>query len=183
MTDSREAIRRAAGQLFAERGYAAVTIREIAARAGVSPALVIKLHGSKAELYAEVGPGDLRLGELGVPPEHLGRAMVLFVLNRRRRGDPEPWCALVGGVRDAPSAEAGAAHLADAVQAVIELIGDTTDGHPHASAIICQMIGLAEGLRVLDLFPTETASSDDVVAMFAPGLQAQVDACRSPDRR
>lgn len=36
--------------LFAERGYADVTIRQIAAAAGVSPALVIHHYGSKEKL-------------------------------------------------------------------------------------------------------------------------------------
>ena len=46
------AIRIAAMELFAERGYADVTIRQIAAAAGVSPALVIHHYGSKDKLRA-----------------------------------------------------------------------------------------------------------------------------------
>lgn len=45
-------IRIAAMQLFAERGYADVTIRQIAAAAGVSAALVIHHYGSKEQLRA-----------------------------------------------------------------------------------------------------------------------------------
>ena len=39
-------------RLFAERGYADVTIRQIASAAGVSPALVIHHYGSKERLRA-----------------------------------------------------------------------------------------------------------------------------------
>jgi AcrR family transcriptional regulator len=46
------AIRIAATGLFAERGYADVTIRQVAAAAGVSPALVIHHYGSKENLRA-----------------------------------------------------------------------------------------------------------------------------------
>jgi AcrR family transcriptional regulator len=46
------AIRIAAMDLFAERGYAGVTVRQIAAAAGVSPALVIHHYGSKEKLRA-----------------------------------------------------------------------------------------------------------------------------------
>jgi TetR/AcrR family transcriptional regulator, regulator of cefoperazone and chloramphenicol sensitivity len=46
------AIRIAAMELFAERGYAEVTVRQIAAAAGVSPALVIHHYGSKENLRA-----------------------------------------------------------------------------------------------------------------------------------
>ena len=46
------AIRIAAMELFANRGYAGVTVRQIAAAAGVSPALVIHHYGSKDKLRA-----------------------------------------------------------------------------------------------------------------------------------
>jgi TetR/AcrR family transcriptional regulator, regulator of cefoperazone and chloramphenicol sensitivity len=47
-------IREAAMRLFAERGQAAVTIRDIAADAGVSPSLVIHHYGSKERLKQAV---------------------------------------------------------------------------------------------------------------------------------
>jgi TetR/AcrR family transcriptional regulator, regulator of cefoperazone and chloramphenicol sensitivity len=49
---SAAAIRIAAMRLFAERGYADVTVRQIASAAGVSPALVIHHYGSKERLRA-----------------------------------------------------------------------------------------------------------------------------------
>lgn len=48
------AIRVVATELFAEQGYAAVTVRQIAAAAGVSPALVIHHYGSKEQLRAVI---------------------------------------------------------------------------------------------------------------------------------
>ncbi len=69
-------IRNAAMRLFAERGAAAVTIRQIAVAAGVSPGLVIHHYGSKGGLkdavdrsavaFFEEMIGDLaRIGEAG----------------------------------------------------------------------------------------------------------------------
>ncbi len=51
---ARATIRNAALQLFADRGPDAVTLRQIATRAGVSPALVVHHFGSKDGLRAEV---------------------------------------------------------------------------------------------------------------------------------
>src|ERR1019366_10577616 len=48
------AIRETAMRLFAQRGAAAVTIRQIAAEAGVSPSLVIHHYGSKEGLREAV---------------------------------------------------------------------------------------------------------------------------------
>jgi len=53
---TRTAIVAAARSLFAERGYKAVTIRQIAKEAGLSPAMVMKVVGSKAELFAVATP-------------------------------------------------------------------------------------------------------------------------------
>ena len=51
---ARATIRNVALRLFAERGHDAVTIREIASAAGVSPALVVHHFGSKDGLRAAV---------------------------------------------------------------------------------------------------------------------------------
>ena len=51
---ARATIRNAALRLFADRGPDAVTVREIAKQAGVSPALVLHHFGSKDGLRAEV---------------------------------------------------------------------------------------------------------------------------------
>ncbi len=51
---ARASIRNAALRLFADRGPDAVTVREIATQAGISPALVLHHFGSKDGLRAEV---------------------------------------------------------------------------------------------------------------------------------
>ena len=51
---ARATIRNAALRLFADRGHDAVTVREIATQAGVSPALVLHHFGSKDGLRTEV---------------------------------------------------------------------------------------------------------------------------------
>lgn len=48
---TKHAILRAAQTLFATRGYAEAGVRDIAASAGVNPALIARYYGSKLELF------------------------------------------------------------------------------------------------------------------------------------
>ena len=50
---TREAIARAAGQLFERHGYTGTSVRAVAAEAGVDPALVIRHFGSKEKLFLD----------------------------------------------------------------------------------------------------------------------------------
>lgn len=78
---SRDAIRAAAERLFTERGYAATTVRDIAAEAEVDPALVIRHFTGKESLFLQtmqlaLEPAALLEG----PLEHLGEAFIRFLL-------------------------------------------------------------------------------------------------------
>jgi AcrR family transcriptional regulator len=48
---SRDALLKAAQQLFGQRGFEATTIRDVGERAGVDHALIARYFGSKADLY------------------------------------------------------------------------------------------------------------------------------------
>ncbi|WP_249352223.1 TetR/AcrR family transcriptional regulator [Nocardiopsis akebiae] len=154
-----------------------MTVRGIAA-AGVSPALVIKHHGSKAELFKEVVPHDLPLAELDLPRSAIGRALVRKVLARREHGAPEGWLATTAHVRESPDPDRSRAEVrANLLDSVGALLGDTTPGRRYASAVSCQMPGLAEGVRVLGVFPEEETSREELPELYAPLIQQQVDAC------
>lgn len=53
-TATPDAIRRAATTLFAERGFSATSLRDIADMAGSDPAVVVRQFGSKEKLFLEV---------------------------------------------------------------------------------------------------------------------------------
>lgn len=65
---TRQALRDAATELFAERGYDRTTVRDIAMRAGVNQALLFRYFGSKEALFEEATSGhslrDTEPGEL-----------------------------------------------------------------------------------------------------------------------
>jgi TetR/AcrR family transcriptional regulator, regulator of cefoperazone and chloramphenicol sensitivity len=94
------AIRIAAMELFAERGYAAVTVRQIAAAAGVSPALVIHHYGSKERLRAVLEERvatfvESMLAELAQAPGEDGGSSVAELFAKRLESEP----AMAGYVR------------------------------------------------------------------------------------
>ena len=63
---TRAAILAAAQELFAEQGYERTTVRDVAARAGIDPALVIRYFGGKEGLFARAAVFDLALPDLAV---------------------------------------------------------------------------------------------------------------------
>jgi len=70
--DSRETLLSAAGEIFAEQGYEAATIKEITDRAGVNVASVNYYFRDKLGLYLEVLRQCLHNGRLALPPESAG---------------------------------------------------------------------------------------------------------------
>jgi AcrR family transcriptional regulator len=88
---TREAILEAATRRFATQGYERAGVREIAADAGVTAALVNRYFGSKGRLFAEVieralGMGHLLEGRRGNLADHLARLMVYGREDFRDRG-------------------------------------------------------------------------------------------------
>jgi AcrR family transcriptional regulator len=61
---TRAAILNAAQKLFAEHGHERTTVRDIAAKASVDPALVIRYFGSKDELFVRAAAFDLKVPDL-----------------------------------------------------------------------------------------------------------------------
>lgn len=179
--DSRSTILDSARALFAEHGYQAVTIRDIATDAGVSPSLVMKYYRSKAELFNELGPNDIPLTELDLPRSQLGRALVQKVLTRREHAAPDPLLVAISHVRESPDPDRTREEVRKRfLFRVGDLIGDTTPDRRHASAVACQILGLAEGVRVLGLFPTDEISRDELLDLYGALVQKQIDACAHP---
>ncbi|MEU4299905.1 TetR/AcrR family transcriptional regulator [Kitasatospora aureofaciens] len=84
---SRELLIRAAVELFAERGFARTTTREIGERAGVDASLIARYFGGKTQLY--LATLQVELGD-EVPADLLEEERLRSLLVRLARRGPGP---------------------------------------------------------------------------------------------
>jgi AcrR family transcriptional regulator len=97
---TREKLVEAAGRVFAERGYRATTVREIAKRSGANVAAVNYHFGDKLGLYTEVLQQSVRTARVdainsaldqNAPPEDILRAVIRARLQSVTRPNLQEW--------------------------------------------------------------------------------------------
>lgn len=179
---SREAIIQSARRLFGERGYTAVTIRAIASEAGVSPALVMKVAGSKKRLFALATPSEPTPLAADVPLAGLGEHLVRRMLRRRAEDDAEPWLRAVYLLLDAPDPAAARADFR--ARFLSRFLQSTSGASAHterlADELACLLLGLATGLRTFRLLDPRTTDLERVVEEYGALIQQVIDRLGRP---
>jgi AcrR family transcriptional regulator len=175
---TRETILDAARRSFAEHGYDRATIRGIARRAAVDPALVHHFYGTKEKLFAAavgfpVVPSDL-LGRMSQrDPADFGEALVRALVQAWDTGDNAGKMAAL--LRSALTNEAMMDMLrqfvASAILSVVAAFAGSDDAGFRASLVGSQVIGLAIARYVVRLGPLADASADEITAAVGPTLQ------------
>jgi AcrR family transcriptional regulator len=175
---TREAIREAATQLFADRGYDRTSMRAIAATAGVDQKLVAHFFGSKQRLFVEVfaPPFDPAV----VIPElfagkraEIGERFARFLLNMLE--DPEGRQRMTGLIRAAASEPEAARMVRDLISR--EILARITEAlevehaHVRASLVGSQVVGLAMARYIVAVEPLASMPAEAVIAAMAPNLQ------------
>ncbi|WP_371619330.1 TetR family transcriptional regulator [Streptomyces sp. NBC_00454] len=173
----REAIVRAARRAFTLRPYAEVTLRSIAADAGVSPSLIVKRFGSKERLFNTVADFQPAADALfSAAPAVLGRHLVLTTLRLRDelRGDPLLRVVFSLGIDDERTLlrerfrEQVTARLADTLAG--------RDRELRAELIAGQLLGLGATLSLHRPDGAGTRTPPERLAdLYAPGLQVLID--------
>ncbi|MGX5840460.1 TetR/AcrR family transcriptional regulator [Mesorhizobium sp. ArgA1] len=167
----------AARQLFAEHGYDGASIRDIAARASIDPAMVIRYFHSKDELFARAALFDLQLPATQVTDESsIGDAIIRRFL-RTWEGSVNA-TGMVILLRSAASNEFAADKVreifATQVRPVVAAFGDPADAGRRAGLVASQLLGLATCRYLLQLPPVVALSHDEIIASIGPTLQRYV---------
>jgi AcrR family transcriptional regulator len=177
--DTRGLILDAARAEFADRGYDAASVRGIARRAGVDPALVRHYFGSKAELLAAglvpggVDPHAVIGGLAGGPRGTLGERLARTVLGLWDPPDGRARLrAVLSGTLSAdPAARVFVDYLRTTVFGGLASALDAPDAELRVSLVASQVMGLLVARIVIGLEPLSSLSADEVAATVGPTLQ------------
>ncbi|MBE1547631.1 AcrR family transcriptional regulator [Mycobacterium sp. OAS707] len=174
-TDTRNVILGAARRLFADTGYDKTSVRDVAAAAGVDPAMIRHYFGSKVELFrATMGwpfePADIAAritaGDRGDIGERLTR--VFFEAWEQ----PESRAPLLAILRGAATHEESAnlvrqfiqgqvyAHIAAALKA--------PDAELRIDLAMSQLLGIAYLRHILRVEPVASTPMEELIERIAP---------------
>ena len=177
-SSARESIREAACAAFAEHGYDRATIRDIAGRAAVDPALVIHYFGSKDALFAEalelpIRPGDAYAQGMAAGVDQLGATVVRTFLEAWEPAETR--VRLMAMLRSALTNEAAMGMVRDLLARevfgpITEALG-VADARLRATLVGSQFIGLAVMRYIGRMEPLASASVDELVTAIGPTVQ------------
>jgi AcrR family transcriptional regulator len=162
---------------FTERGFDGATVRTIAQRAGMDPAMVNHWFGGKAALFVSalqlpVDPEDIVRRVLDGDPDQTAERILRTFLSV---WDTNGGGALTALVRSVSSHKAAARMMREFVSRVVfgRIVTAVAPDQPELRTALCgtQITGLAMIRYVICLEPLASADHDTVVAAIAPNLQ------------
>jgi AcrR family transcriptional regulator len=174
---TRAAILKAAQELFAELGYDRATVRDVAARAAIDPAMVMRYFGSKDELFARATVVDLKLPDLTrITPPQFGDALIRHFLDVWE--GPSSNGSLTILLRASASSEEIAAKtrgvFAGQVLPMLAQVADRAELATRAGLISSQLLGLALCRYVLKVPPVVAMTPEQIIKGVGPVLQRYI---------
>ncbi|MQA94251.1 MAG: TetR family transcriptional regulator [Streptosporangiales bacterium] len=182
-TETRGAILSAAREMFAEHGYDRATIRGIARRAEVDPALVHHFFGNKEQVFVAAmelpfQPADVLPELLSGPQEELPERLVRFFFSVWE--DPDRRAPFIGLLRSALTASGETTMMGEFVtSALFERVAEHV-GVPErdATLLMGQLVGVAMLRYVVRIEPLASAEVEDVIQGVLPAVRSYI--VRSP---
>ncbi|HEY3560700.1 MAG TPA: TetR family transcriptional regulator [Kribbella sp.] len=173
MTDpGRTAILRSARKAFAREPYDAVTLRGVAADAGVSAALIVKYFGAKEALFERVADfTEAAQLLLAAPNERLGEHAVRTLVEYRRENDQDLLVRVVFAAGKGDERALIREHFRDQVTRAFAARLTGPDAELRAGLITAQLLGLGAAIAIDKTGPIATADPDTVAGLYAPAIQ------------
>jgi AcrR family transcriptional regulator len=176
---TRAAILDAAQKLFAQHGHDRTTVRDIAAKASIDPALVIRYFGSKDELFVRAAAFDLRMPDLS----KVKRSQIGNTLIRRFLELGEGFTGMTVLLRSAASNDYAASRVRELFAAQVlpafARIGSRADAAERAGLVASQLLGLALCRYILKIPPVAEMSAEEIVKHIGPTIQRYASGKRS----
>ncbi len=171
---TRAAILEAARELFATEGYERATVRVIAAKAAIDPALVIRYFGSKEALFARAVDIELHMPDLASAAGLRGEAIVRHFLSIWEGEGGNPGMIIL--LRSAASNPAAAEKLRNVfTQQVLPALGRGGGDPWRAGLISSQLLGLAFCRYVFELPPVVAMPVERLVREVGATVQRYLD--------
>lgn len=175
---TRDRIAAAARGAFGERGFEGTTIRAVAVKAGVDPALVHHYFGTKQQLFIAVMDLPIDTGAavaqlMAGGEEGLGERLVRFIL--RAWDEPDVRSVFLGIVRSATTDPQAAAMLRELFKTIgpadIARALDRPAASLRAELVGSQLVGLVMARYVIGVEPLASADVDVLAAAVGPTMQ------------
>ena len=175
--DTRAAILDAARAMFAAGGMSGTSIRAVAARAGVDPALVHHYFGTKDDLFVAalalpVDPREMLSAVAAGGPDGAGERILRAFLSVW--DDPQLQLPLLGMARGLLD-PAGKELMRDGfIKVVIAPLGAALgidDPQRRMPLVASQLVGLILLRYLLEVEPLASMAADDLVGIYGPTLQ------------
>ncbi len=181
--DTRSEVLTAARAIFAEVGYSATTLRAIALRAHVDPALILHHFGSKEALFREamrvpIDPAAIAAIITGGDRGALGERLCTYFLGLwEDEATKEPLLAMLrSALTHDAAAESVRGFVTEALVGRVAIVLDAPDAALRATLVGSQFVGLAMARYLLRIEPLASADAATVAAWVAPTVQRYLTA-------
>lgn len=175
---TKAAILKAASKEFSHAGYEAASLRSVARRAGVDPALVHHYFKDKDDLFVQtmhipVNPGEIIAQAATAPLEQMGEALVRALLTTWRK--PAFRTAATAMIRGLISSSSATKILRPFLQKeIFSRLGSRLpeeSAEPRVALVASQIIGLIVARYIIDLEPLASMDDEQVIELVDPAIQ------------
>lgn len=181
--DTRQALLETARRMFADTGFDKTSVRDIAAGAGVDPALIRHYFGSKANLFRETmgwpfEPADVAAQITDGPADEIGIRLTRVFFDAWER--PKSRAPLSAILRGAATHEESASLVRQFIGGQLYgQMANMLDG-PNAALRIdlamSQLLGIAYLRHILRVEPIASAPVEEIISRVGPVITSHLTA-------